>query len=773
MHTFAQKPKATQQTTSPKTTITGKAHFGQSRDTSSILHLQRTIGNQAVLRLLQNKTEDLEEGSLPSALPRFAHDFSQIPVHANAITNMQPKLRVNAPGDKYEQEADRMADAIMCMPVPDKAVNRQIKTMNKEGTLQTRPLASKITPLVQRDLDGAEEESEIDPTWEELDLEKSLTSKLQSMETGSNDESEDEESISKILQAKTTDDRPRLVPNHIATRIQAIKGGGQPLASVDRAFFEPRFGADLRSVRIHTGSTAAQIADAIQAKAFTVGNSILFNSGHYSPKTTSGRHLLAHELTHTIQQKAISDGKSSQVLLDRSAISVIQTSGPKRRTQKYPFGSLMWHYRKRYVTDRQISRTLQFRYLRKFLGASHLDAIAACRLIHKDISTNDRYKWNKPVRYYLNMVRRKRSEKYDRDMARYGWKPTSRPGITETGKQNFSYLINKRILPFTRFRRMDVEISPSGYIMIGCKSSDGRFYRKYPLISKDGGKSLSLPLSRLNWSKTAGSLITGHLKTESCSGAKPRKRRSADQKRATNEQCKHGWSDRLSWVTKLPIKLPLSWLAIFGDEIELRYYIDPSTKDDCVRRKFVFRIKSRLNPGRYRAPQLPTGESEGWLKWKGLQVKSELRADPIRVVYNSCCPPGSQYALQKSGMISWEGTILLSDFPHLSIKPQIRVRVWQDNKSSKIKGLVTAFARVVARLTIFPAKGLESEARCRFVSCKLGEFEYGQNGLKPKWNPQCASGFSDCLSRLRSLFNRFRNIFRRRLGQHLPLDRIQ
>ena len=80
------------------------------------------------------------------------------------------------------------------------------------------------------------------------------------------------------------------------------RGGGQPLDSAARAFLEPRFGRDFASVRIHTGRAAAESASALGAVAYTVGRDIVFAPGHYAPHTEHGRWLLAHELTHTVQQ---------------------------------------------------------------------------------------------------------------------------------------------------------------------------------------------------------------------------------------------------------------------------------------------------------------------------------------------------------------------------------------------------------------------------------------------------------------------------------------
>ena len=108
MRTFVQKPKTTQQTASAKSTIPGRAHFGQSPKVSSILQSQRTIGNQAVLRMLQPHTEDLNGGLPATVSPRFGHDFSQIPIHPPAEGAMQTKLAINKSEDEYAHEADRV-----------------------------------------------------------------------------------------------------------------------------------------------------------------------------------------------------------------------------------------------------------------------------------------------------------------------------------------------------------------------------------------------------------------------------------------------------------------------------------------------------------------------------------------------------------------------------------------------------------------------------------------------------------------------------------------
>ncbi|MCK5317901.1 MAG: DUF4157 domain-containing protein, partial [Anaerolineales bacterium] len=148
------------------------------------------------------------------------------------------------PGDKYEQEGDRILEQVMRMPEPQEV--------------------SQEDPHIQRVCEGCE--------GEEL---------LQTKEkSGQN--------------AETTSD--------LESRINAIRGGGQPLAESERAFYEPRFGYDFSRVRLHNSPEATQMARAMNAKAFTSGQDIVFGVGQYIPETSTGKKLIAHELTHVVQQ---------------------------------------------------------------------------------------------------------------------------------------------------------------------------------------------------------------------------------------------------------------------------------------------------------------------------------------------------------------------------------------------------------------------------------------------------------------------------------------
>lgn len=84
--------------------------------------------------------------------------------------------------------------------------------------------------------------------------------------------------------------------------INIPRGGGQPLPESARTYFEPRFGYDFSQVRIHTDAPAAESARAVNALAYTVAADVVFGAEQYAPETTDGKRLLAHELTHVVQQ---------------------------------------------------------------------------------------------------------------------------------------------------------------------------------------------------------------------------------------------------------------------------------------------------------------------------------------------------------------------------------------------------------------------------------------------------------------------------------------
>jgi len=108
-------------------------------------------------------------------------------------------------------------------------------------------------------------------------------------------------SVNVAARVQRATDTPQVTPP-VAASISALRGGGSPLPASTSAFFEPRFGADFSQVRVHTDARAADTAKSINAKAFTVGRDIAFGAGQYAPESHEGQRLLAHELTHVVQQ---------------------------------------------------------------------------------------------------------------------------------------------------------------------------------------------------------------------------------------------------------------------------------------------------------------------------------------------------------------------------------------------------------------------------------------------------------------------------------------
>ncbi|NIM95754.1 MAG: DUF4157 domain-containing protein [Anaerolineales bacterium] len=202
---------------------------------------------------------------------------------------------INEPGDTYEREADGVAEQVVQMPEP--RLQRVCAECEEEETLQSKPQVGQITPQIQRQIES-EEEEEREPVQTKVPDSTSFQRQTEEPE-----EDEEEEPI----QTKHADGANLEVATSLEARISSLRGGGQPLQSSVRGFFESRFGYDFNRVRVHTDGNANRLAQAVNARAFTRGQSIVFGRGQYAPETSTGRRLLAHELTHVVQQNA---GKS-------------------------------------------------------------------------------------------------------------------------------------------------------------------------------------------------------------------------------------------------------------------------------------------------------------------------------------------------------------------------------------------------------------------------------------------------------------------------------
>ena len=128
-----------------------------------------------------------------------------------------------------------------------------------------------------------------------------------------------------------------VAPSQDATVDQALSSHGQPLDGASRTFMESRFARDFSQVRIHTDAAAAASAEALRAHAYTAGHDIVFNRGAYAPHTERGRHLLAHELAHVVQQARLpasarsASGHEVQRLIQRQPTSISGIPEAERR----------------------------------------------------------------------------------------------------------------------------------------------------------------------------------------------------------------------------------------------------------------------------------------------------------------------------------------------------------------------------------------------------------------------------------------------------------
>jgi pyrrolidone-carboxylate peptidase len=179
--------------------------------------------------------------------------------------SLQTKLKIGQPNDPYEREADRLADQ----------VTHQATTPINAGAGSRQP--APVGHILQKVPAG------------NLQAQAECSAGGCPLETDESD-----------LQAKEQAGHTPTLTSSAAQQLHNLRGG-QPLTRRQRAYFEPRFGYDFAKVRLHTGGQAARTAQSVNARAFTYGPNIAFNRGEYH-EDSAGRHLLAHELTHVIQQ---------------------------------------------------------------------------------------------------------------------------------------------------------------------------------------------------------------------------------------------------------------------------------------------------------------------------------------------------------------------------------------------------------------------------------------------------------------------------------------
>jgi Domain of unknown function (DUF4157) len=192
---------------------------------------------------------------------------------------IQAKLTVGQPGDLYEQEADRVADAVMRMSEP--TVSGVLTHSSAIQPMQIQRMCTECT---------REEEEKIHPK-------------------------------------ESAGQTPTVTPI-LESQLIATKGKGQTLPNQMRSFMEPRFSHNFSQVRVHTDSYAVQMNQELNAQAFTQGRDIYFGAGNYNPESNEGKWLIAHELTHVVQQTGEMNSRTGAIdtFIQRNGSSVGMTS---------------------------------------------------------------------------------------------------------------------------------------------------------------------------------------------------------------------------------------------------------------------------------------------------------------------------------------------------------------------------------------------------------------------------------------------------------------
>lgn len=196
------------------------------------------------------------------------------------------------PGDPQEVEADAMAEKVMQI--------HNGKALGQLGAPTTSTPQASALGSVQLKCSDCKEEKKVHKMGDGEEVDRMENEEVSSME-GEVDKMEEEEN--KNIATKGEGQSAQMAPPGFTKGLQNSKGQGSPLKPQTLQEMSTAFGYDFRNVRIHTHHQAERLSKDIQAQAFTNGQDIYFNEGKYNPETAKGKKLLAHELTHVVQQQ--------------------------------------------------------------------------------------------------------------------------------------------------------------------------------------------------------------------------------------------------------------------------------------------------------------------------------------------------------------------------------------------------------------------------------------------------------------------------------------
>ena len=202
-------------------------------------------------------------------------------------SSIQAKLNIGQPNDHYEEEADSVAD-------------KTVQRFAEPAAIRTGAFSpASVMPFFQQKSASREEEKKVQKLEEEKDP-SAEEKKLQRKPIFESNAEPPEDEVP--VQKKADHSDSQTANPAIESSLTSSKGSGHPLPENTRQQMESSIGADFSDVRIHDDSNAASMSQDLNAQAFTHDNDIYFNSGKYDTGSSSGQYLLAHELTHVIQQ---------------------------------------------------------------------------------------------------------------------------------------------------------------------------------------------------------------------------------------------------------------------------------------------------------------------------------------------------------------------------------------------------------------------------------------------------------------------------------------
>ncbi|NOQ24882.1 MAG: DUF4157 domain-containing protein [Bacteroidales bacterium] len=241
------------------------------------------------------KTKIQKESRAESAASRISPDIIR-----------PSSLKISDANDIQETEADMVADRVMMMP--DYGYTNSTVLVNTEPKMQLERSETGDNPI-QMQVEEDEEVNEIQ-----------MKPEIQKQGVDADDSNESEEDEGSTIQMKgNSKNNGKYVPIEIEAGINRSKGNGEPLNPLVQREMESKIGADFNNVRIYKNDDASKMNKQLNAKAFTHGNDIYFNKGQYNPESNGGKHLLAHELAHTIQQNKGVERKIQAFRVTRAA----------------------------------------------------------------------------------------------------------------------------------------------------------------------------------------------------------------------------------------------------------------------------------------------------------------------------------------------------------------------------------------------------------------------------------------------------------------------